>query len=204
MAGLALQVVVGLGNPGAEHAATRHNAGFWFVDELAERHEGWFKPERRYNAEACRVTIAGQPLWLLKPMGFMNRSGQSVRAFCDYLQLPAQQALVVHDELDLPPGIVRLKQGGGAGGHNGLKDVIAHLGEEFWRLRLGIGHPGHRDDVITYVLERAGAVEERLIREAIELAVAEFPRLLTEGAEKAMNRLHTKPADPEEPGPAAD
>ena len=190
MAGLSLQLVVGLGNPGAEHEDSRHNAGFWFVDGLAERHEGHLKHERRYNAEAGRVTIAGSPLWLLKPMGFMNRSGQSVRAFCDYLQLPAEHLLVVHDELDLPAGVARLKHGGGAGGHNGLKDVIAHLGEDFWRIRIGIGHPGHREQVIGYVLQRASAVDERLMREAVELAMAEFPRLLTEGAEKVMNRLH--------------
>jgi len=197
MPGLPLQLLVGLGNPGPEHAATRHNAGFWFVDELAARHEARLKPERRYGADAGRATIAGVPLWLLKPMGYMNRSGQAVRSFCDYLQVPPDQVLVVHDELDLPAGVARLKFGGGAGGHNGLKDVIAHLGEEFWRLRIGIGHPGHRDEVISWVLERPTQVEERLMREAIELAVAEFPRLLAEGAEKMMNRLHTKP-------PAAD
>ena len=197
MAGLPLQLLVGLGNPGPEHAATRHNAGFWFVDDVAARHEARLKPERRYDADAGRVTVAGVPLWLLKPMGYMNRSGQSVRAFCDYLQVPTEQVLVVHDELDLPPGVARLKFGGGAGGHNGLKDVIAHLGEDFWRLRIGIGHPGHRDEVISWVLERPTQVEERLMREAIELAVAEFPRLLTEGAEKMMNRLHSK-------SPAAD
>ena len=197
MSGLPLQLAVGLGNPGPEHAATRHNAGFWFVDELAARHEARLKPERRYGADAGRATIAGVPLWLLKPMGYMNRSGQSVRAFCDYLQVPPDQVLVVHDELDLPAGVARLKFGGGAGGHNGLKDVITHLGEEFWRLRVGIGHPGHRDEVISWVLERPTQVEERLMREAIELAVAEFPRLLTEGADKMMNRLHSKP-------PAAD
>ena len=195
MAGLPLQLVVGLGNPGAEHEDTRHNAGFWFVDELARRHDLRLKPERRYNAEAGCGEIAGKPLWFLKPMGYMNRSGQSVRAFCDYLQLPSDQVLVVHDELDLPPGVARLKRGGGAGGHNGMKDVIAHLGEDFWRLRIGIGHPGHRELVIGYVLERPGAVEQRLMREAIELAVAEFPRLLTEGAEKMMNRLHTSPPE---------
>ncbi len=197
MPGLPLQLVVGLGNPGPEHAATRHNAGFWFVDELAARHEARLKPERRYGADAGRAAIAGVSLWLLKPMGYMNRSGQSVRAFCDYLQVPADQVLVVHDELDLPAGVARLKFGGGAGGHNGLKDVIAHLGEDFWRLRVGIGHPGHREEVISWVLERPTQVEERLMREAIELAVAEFPRLVTEGAEKMMNRLHSKP-------PAAD
>ena len=193
MAGLPLQLVVGLGNPGVEHEDTRHNAGFWFVDELASRHDCRLKPERRYNADAGRVTIAGVPLWLLKPMGFMNRSGQSVRAFCEYLRLPSDQVLVVHDELDLPVGVARLKRGGGAGGHNGLKDVIAHLGEDFWRIRVGIGHPGNRDEVIGYVLERASAVDERLMSEAIELAIAEFPRLLDEGAEKMMNRLHTAP-----------
>jgi PTH1 family peptidyl-tRNA hydrolase len=195
LAGLPLQLVVGLGNPGAEHEDTRHNAGFWFVDELARRHDLRLKPERRYNAEAGRGEIAGRPLWFLKPMGYMNRSGQSVRAFCDYLQLPSDQVLVVHDELDLPPGVARLKWGGGAGGHNGMKDVIAHLGEDFWRLRIGIGHPGHRDLVIGYVLERPSSVELRLMREAIELAVAEFPRLLTEGADKMMNRLHTSPPE---------
>jgi PTH1 family peptidyl-tRNA hydrolase len=192
VAGLPLQLVVGLGNPGPEHEDTRHNAGFWFVDELARRHDGHLKPERRYNADAGRVTIAGVALWLLKPMGYMNRSGLSVRSFCNYLQLPAEQVLVVHDELDLPAGVVRLKSGGGAGGHNGLKDVIAHFGDGFWRLRIGIGHPGSRDEVIDYVLQRPSAVDGRLMREAIELAVAEFPRLLAEGAEKMMNRLHTK------------
>lgn len=200
MAGLPLQLIVGLGNPGAEHAATRHNAGFWFIDELARRHDGWLKLEHRYNGDAGRVVVAGVTLWFLKPMAYMNRSGLSIRAFCDYLHVPSEQVLVVHDELDLPPGIVRLKQGGGAGGHNGLKDVISHIGEDFWRLRIGIGHPGHRDDVIDYVLERASAVEERLIREAIELAVSEFPRLVTEGAEQMMNRLHARPPAQEAPG----
>jgi peptidyl-tRNA hydrolase, PTH1 family len=197
VAGLGLQLVVGLGNPGAEHEDTRHNAGFWFVDGLAVRHDVRLKHERRYNAEAAKVTIESVPLWLLKPMGYMNRSGQSVRAFCDYLQLPTEQVLVVHDDLDLPVGVARLKQGGGAGGHNGMKDVIAHLGEDFWRLRIGIGHPGHRDQVIGYVLERASAVDERLTREAIELALAEFPYLLTEGAENVMNRLHSATPSPD-------
>jgi PTH1 family peptidyl-tRNA hydrolase len=200
MDGLPLRVVVGLGNPGAEHAATRHNAGFWFIDELARRHEGLLKPEHRYNGDAGRITIAGVALWLLKPMAYMNRSGLSIRSICDYLRVPGEQVLVVHDDLDLPPGIARLKRGGGAGGHNGLKDVISHLGEDFWRLRVGIGHPGSRDDVIDYVLERPSEVDERLMREAIELAVSEFPRLVTDGAEIMMNRLHAKPTAQEAPG----
>lgn len=191
MAGLALQLVVGLGNPGAEHEDTRHNAGFWFVDGLAGRHDAPLKHERRFNADAGRATIAGTALWLLKPMGYMNRSGQSVRSFCEYFQIPVERVLVVHDELDLPVGVARLKHGGGAGGHNGLRDVIAHIGEEFWRIRIGVGHPGQRDEVIDYLLQRATAADERLIREAIELALGELPRLLTEGAEKTMNRLHS-------------
>ena len=199
MAGLSLQLVVGLGNPGVEHEDTRHNAGFWFIDELAGRHDGRLKPERRYNADVGRVTIADAPLWLMKPMGYMNRSGQSVRSFCEYFQIPSEEVLVVHDDLDLPAGVARLKKGGGAGGHNGVKDVIAHLGEDFWRIRVGIGHPGNRDQVIDHVLERASAVEERLMREAIELAIAEFPRLVTEGAEKMMNRLHTAPPSGDAP-----
>ena len=127
MAGLALQLVVGLGNPGVEHEDTRHNAGFWFVDELAARHQARLKPERRFNAEAGRATIAGVPLWLLKPMGFMNRSGQSVRAFCEYFQIPSEQVLVVHDELDLPAGTARLKRAGGAEAARQFNEVIAPL-----------------------------------------------------------------------------
>jgi PTH1 family peptidyl-tRNA hydrolase len=195
-------LVVGLGNPGPEYAATRHNAGFWFVDELARRHDVRLKPERRYGGDAGRVTVAGCDLWLLKPMSYMNRSGTPIRALCDYLQVPANEVLVAHDELDLPPGTVRLKRGGGAGGHNGLKDTITHLGEDFWRLRFGIGRPEHRDEVIGYVLRRAGAAEEEQILASIEAAADEFPRLLAEGAGRVMNRLHTRPAPaagPQEP-----
>ncbi len=195
MTGLALRLVVGLGNPGSEYAETRHNAGFWFAEELARRHGGRLRPERRYGGDACRIAVAGVDLWLLKPMNYMNRSGSSIRAVCDYLQIPPEQVLVAHDELDLPPGTVRLKRGGGSGGHNGLKDTISHLGEEFWRLRLGIGHPGDRDEVIGYVLRRASAEDQHRIEQAIALAADEFPQLLTDGAEKVMNRLHGPPRD---------
>jgi len=193
---------VGLGNPGPEYAATRHNAGFWFVDELARRHDCRLKAERRYGGDAGRVTVAGCDLWLLKPMSYMNRSGTPIRALCDYLQIPASEVLVAHDELDLPPGTVRLKRGGGAGGHNGLKDTITHLGEDFWRLRFGIGRPEHREEVIGYVLRRASAADEEQIMASIAAAADEFPRLLTEGAGRVMNRLHTRPApdaDPKDP-----
>ena len=202
MAGLPIRLVVGLGNPGPEYAATRHNAGFWFVDELARRHDGRLKAERRYGGDAGRVTVAGCDLWLLKPMSYMNRSGTPIRALCDYLQIPASEVLVAHDELDLPPGTVKLKRGGGAGGHNGLKDTITHLGEDFWRLRFGIGRPEHREEVIGYVLRRASAADEEQIVASIAAAAEEFPRLLTEGAGRVMNRLHTRPApdaDPKDP-----
>ncbi len=200
LTGLSLRVVVGLGNPGPEYEETRHNAGFWFVDELARRHGARFKPERRYNGEVARLSQPGGDLWLLKPTTYMNRSGQSIRALCDYLQLSSTDVLVAHDELDLPPGVVRLKQGGGAGGHNGLKDSISHLGADFWRLRLGIGHPGSRDEVIDYVLRRPSAADAQSILDAVRLAADEFPRLATDGAEKVMNRLHG--ATPNKGGPA--
>ena len=193
MTGLALRLVVGLGNPGSDYAQTRHNAGFWFADEVARRHGGRLKPERRYAGDAGRISVAGVDLWLLKPMNYMNRSGSSIRAVCDYLQIPPEQVLVAHDELDLPPGSVRLKRGGGSGGHNGLKDAISHVGEDFWRLRFGIGHPGDRDEVIGYVLRRASAEDQRRTEQAITLAADELPRLLTDGAEKVMNRLHVPP-----------
>ncbi|MFZ9966216.1 MAG: aminoacyl-tRNA hydrolase [Steroidobacteraceae bacterium] len=194
MPGLTLRLVVGLGNPGPEYALTRHNAGFWLVDELAARHGGQWKADRRLNAETTRVSIADRELWLIKPMAFMNRSGGPVRSFCDYLKVGAGEVLVAHDELDLPVGAVRLKLAGGAGGHNGLRDLITHLGADFWRLRLGIAHPGHRDEVVDYVLRRAPREEQEAILSAIARAADEIPRLLTEGADKVMNRLHTQPS----------
>jgi PTH1 family peptidyl-tRNA hydrolase len=194
MAGLLIRLVTGLGNPGPEYEATRHNAGFWFVDELARRHDGRFKAERRYGGDLCRIQVGAADLWLLKPMAYMNRSGTPIRALCDYLQIPSQQVLVAHDDLDLPPGTVRLKRGGGAGGHNGLKDTITHLGEDFWRLRFGIGRPEFRDEVIGYVLQRPMPEEDRLLGDAIGLAADEFPRLLADGAGRVMNRLHSRPA----------
>ncbi|MGA0071489.1 MAG: aminoacyl-tRNA hydrolase [Steroidobacteraceae bacterium] len=194
MPGLTLRLVVGLGNPGPEYAQTRHNAGFWLVDELAARHGGQWKADRRLNAETTRVSIADRELWLIKPMAFMNRSGGPVRSFCDYLKVGAGEVLVAHDELDLPVGAVRLKLAGGAGGHNGLRDLITHLGADFWRFRLGIAHPGHRDEVVDYVLRRAPREEQEAILSAIARAADEIPRLLTEGADKVMNRLHTQPS----------
>jgi PTH1 family peptidyl-tRNA hydrolase len=192
MAGLPLRVIAGLGNPGPEHQVTRHNAGFWFVDVLARRHGGEFRDYRKYSGETARVTISGQDLILLKPTTYMNRSGLSIRQISDFFKIVPGDILVAHDELDLPVGSVRLKQGGGHGGHNGLRDTIAHIGENFWRLRLGIGHPGNKADVIDYVLTRAPRVEEDLILEAVNTAADSIPLLLEQGAERAMTKLHSR------------
>ena len=192
MAGLPLRVIVGLGNPGPEHLSTRHNAGFWFVDLMARRHGGEFRDYRKYSGETARITIGGRELILLKPTTYMNRSGLSIRQISDFFKIAPEDVLVAHDELDLPVGSLRLKHGGGHGGHNGLRDTIAHIGENFWRLRLGIGHPGNKTEVIDYVLTRAPRVEEDLICEAVDMAVDCMPLLLEQGAERAMTKLHSR------------
>lgn len=192
MSSLALRMVVGLGNPGPDYARTRHNAGFWFVEELARRHGGSFRAEPRFNAELARARIGGEELWLLKPLDYMNNSGQVTRRVAEFYKLPIDSLLVAHDELDLPVGALRLKQGGGAGGHNGLKDLIACIGDAFWRLRIGIGHPGSRDLVTPFVLNRASSAEQQLLDEAVLDAADCLPRLLGEGAQKTMQALHTR------------
>ena len=190
MAGLPLKIIAGLGNPGPEHQLTRHNAGFWFVDVLARRHGGEFRDYRKYSGETARISVDGHDLMLLKPTTYMNRSGLAIRQLSDFFKVPADQVLVVHDELDLPVGAARLKYGGGHGGHNGLRDAIAHIGENFWRLRLGIGHPGTKAEVIDYVLTRAPAAEEDAIIDAVNAAADCLPIMLEQGAEKAMAKLH--------------
>ena len=192
MSGLPLRVIVGLGNPGPEHLVTRHNAGFWFVDLLARRHGGEFRDYRKYSGETARITLSEREIILLKPTTYMNRSGLSVRQLSDFYKIAPEEILVAHDELDLPVGSVRLKQGGGHGGHNGLRDTIMHLGETFWRLRLGIGHPGNKADVIDYVLTRAPRAEEDTILETVSTAADDMPILLEQGAERAMTRLHSR------------
>ena len=186
-----IQLVVGLGNPGPEYAQTRHNAGFWFVDELVAGHGGLFRADNRFRGEVCRVRVAGRDCRLLKPTTFMNHSGQSVAALVNYYRVPRDAVLVVHDELDLPPGTVRLKQGGGHGGHNGLRDILKALGgADFWRLRVGIGHPGDSRQVVDYVLGRPSKEERSQIEEALSRALASFPEMLRGEFQKAMNRLH--------------
>jgi PTH1 family peptidyl-tRNA hydrolase len=189
-----LRLVLGLGNPGPQYEHTRHNAGFWLVDELARRYVGHFRLDARFSSAVCQIDVAGQLLWLLKPLTFMNRSGQAVRRFVNFYKIPLSAILVVHDDLDLPPGMVRLKRSGGHGGHNGLRDIIQHLGSnDFLRLRLGIGHPASNQEVIDYVLHRAPLQEQLLIEHALNAAVSEFPRLVEGQLEKVMHLLHSRP-----------
>jgi PTH1 family peptidyl-tRNA hydrolase len=191
MAGTPLQIIAGLGNPGPEHRVTRHNAGFWFVDALARAHSAPFRPHSRYQGEIARITVEGHELILLKPQTYMNRCGLSVRALVDYVKAPVSELLVVHDDLDLAPGVARMKLGGGHGGHNGLRDTITHCGPDFWRLRLGIGHPGDKSQVIDYVLQRAAPADEQAIVDSIGVAADALAVFLREGADKAMKQLHT-------------
>ena len=196
MAATPIRLVVGLGNPGPTYARTRHNAGFAFIDELARRLRVGLRAESRHQGELARVRVAEQELWLLKPMTYMNLSGAAVQSVAAFYKIPPEAVLVAHDELDFPPGVVRLKHGGGAGGHNGLRDIMARLGESFWRLRIGIGHPGDRGDVLNYVLGRPIAADAGMIDEALQSAADALPVMLAEGAQKAMNQLHSRAAAP--------
>jgi PTH1 family peptidyl-tRNA hydrolase len=191
MSALPLKLIVGLGNPGAEHARQRHNAGFWFVDELAARHGGAFRYDTRHQADLTRIRIGADEVWLLKPLTYMNNSGGPTQSVAAFYKIPPGSILVAHDELDFPAGKIRLREGGGAGGHNGMRDVIAQLGDAFWRLRIGIGHPGHRDAVLQYVLGRPSPEDTKLIHETIAVGADAVPMMITEGPQKTMNRLHT-------------
>jgi PTH1 family peptidyl-tRNA hydrolase len=187
-----LRLVVGLGNPGSQYARTRHNAGFWFADEWAGRLGVRFRYEAKWQADVATTEMAGQTVHLVKPMAFMNRSGQPVGSLARFLKLVADQILVVHDELDFEPGVVRLKIGGGHGGHNGLRDIIAVLGGPgFLRLRFGIGRPSDPRPTADYVLSRPDTGDERLIHEAIQRVLDDM-ELLCEGAlDPVMTRLHS-------------
>ena len=187
-----IELIVGLGNPGPKYELTRHNAGFWFVDELARQKSANFHKEAKFHGETCLIQVHDLPLRLLKPDTYMNRSGQAVRAISQFYKIPLEKILVVHDELDLPPGEVRLKKGGGHGGHNGLRDIMALLGKEFFRLRLGIGHPGIGRDVSNYVLGRTPEAETQLIEECISESLRYIPQLLEGKMQIAMNHLHSR------------
>jgi PTH1 family peptidyl-tRNA hydrolase len=193
---MSIRLIVGLGNPGPEYEQTRHNAGFWLVDRLAGSHvRGALSRESRYNALVAKTAIAGQEAWLLEPQTYMNRSGQSVAALARFYKIAADEILIAHDELDLPPGAAKIKKGGSSGGHNGLKDVTAALGtQDYWRLRIGIGHPrilGLQQAVVDYVLHRPRKEEQPLIDEAIAKSLGAIPLLCEGKFEAAMMQLHT-------------
>ncbi len=186
-----MRLVVGLGNPGAEYEATRHNAGFWWVENLADAQGVALRSEARFHGKVARLRAAGGECWLLEPQTFMNLSGRAVAALATFYKLAVGDILVVHDELDLPPGSARLKRGGGTAGHNGLKDIARHLGPDFWRLRIGIGHPGDRAEVAGFVLRPPRKEEAALISEAIEKSLDVWPDIAAGHMEKAMHRLHS-------------
>ncbi|RLA33579.1 MAG: aminoacyl-tRNA hydrolase [Gammaproteobacteria bacterium] len=186
-----LLLVVGLGNPGNGYAETRHNVGFWFVDRLAESGDARFRSESRFHGEIAELTVDGERLRLLKPATFMNLSGQAVAAMARFYRVPAESILVVHDDLDLPAGEVRVKVGGGHGGHNGLRDIVSRLGSrDFVRLRFGIGHPGHREGVTGHVLSRPAADERAAMHDALDSALAELPQFVRGDWQAAMLHLH--------------
>lgn len=190
-----IRLIVGLGNPGLEYEDTRHNAGFWWVERVAAARKAAFNAEKKFHGLAARAHLDGHETWLLKPQTFMNRSGQSVGALAGFYKITPEEILVVHDELDLAPGDARLKKGGGHGGHNGLKDIIAHLGTpDFWRLRIGIGHPGDRNQVADYVLHPARREEQDLIDAAVDRSLPLLPQILAGDFPAAMLKLHTKAA----------
>ena len=191
-----IRLIIGLGNPGAEHLRTRHNAGFWFVDALAQREGARFGMESKLRGETAKVSVGGDPLWLLKPVTFMNASGASVGAAMRYWKIAPEEMLVAHDDLDLPPGTARLKFDGGHGGQNGLRDLFAHIGHgKFHRLRIGIGHPGHKDRVTGWVLGKPSASDEAAILRSIAEALDVLPLAVEGRFEAAMKQLHTNQRD---------
>ncbi|MEE9303811.1 MAG: aminoacyl-tRNA hydrolase [Thiotrichaceae bacterium] len=191
MASTPVRLIVGLGNPGVKYTKTRHNAGFWFVEALANAANASFRVENKFSGEACKINIDGNAVWLLKPTTFMNRSGLAVKQISSFYKIPVESILVAHDELDLAPGTARLKEGGGHGGHNGLRDIHAHLGKEYNRLRLGVGHPGDRNKVVDYVLSPVNTGDEIDINNSIDHALDVVEWVVTGEMQKAMNRLHS-------------
>lgn len=188
----ALRLIVGLGNPGEQYARTRHNAGFWFVEALASQHSVTLRKESKFSGLCGRLVQGNSDCFLLMPQTYMNLSGQAVKALSHFYQISAAEILVVHDELDLPVGAVRFKQGGGHGGHNGLRSIIEHIGADFWRCRLGIGHPGQSHQVHDYVLHAPSQPEAVAIHDAITLSLSHLDDLLHLRMQKVMNAVNRK------------
>lgn len=188
-----IKLIVGLGNPGSQYTNTRHNAGFWFVDALCKKYGFDLKDNKKFYGEAANVDINNHSVWLLKPMTYMNHSGKALQSLTQFYKIKPEEILVAYDELDLPPGTVKLKKGGGHGGHNGLRDIISLIGSnEFYRIRLGIGHPGHKSQVVSWVLNRASSDDEISINNAIDKSLAVLEDLLDGQLEKATRELHTR------------
>ena len=187
-----IKLIVGLGNPGPEYEYTRHNAGFWWVDALARELKVQLVPERGYWGLAARANVKGQALWLLQPQTFMNLSGKSVGALARFFKIAPEEILVVHDELDFTPGQAKLKRGGSHGGHNGLRDIQAALGSpDYWRLRIGIGHPGNKAEVANWVLKKPAPDQLQLIEDSIAHALKAWPELVAGEMDKATLMIHT-------------
>ena len=191
--GAPIDLIAGLGNPDPEYLATRHNVGFWFVDALARDNGASFSGNKKLEAEASEVTVAGRRIRLLKPMTYMNESGRSLARAVSFFRIPSENVLIVYDEIDLEPGRVQLKFGGGHAGHNGMRSIVSHIGSDVWRIRIGVGHPGERSKVSGHVLRRAPAEEEDLITAGVRRAIDVLPILIGEGAERARTALHTAP-----------
>lgn len=186
-----MQVIFGLGNPGEKYQATRHNAGFWYIDALASHYIATFKIEKKFKAEVAVVNHMGQKLWLVKPQTFMNCSGQTVIPFVNFYRIPADEVLVAYDELDIPVGTAKLKKGGGHGGHNGLRDIIPGIGPDFKRLRIGIGHPGDKSKVTPWVLGKPSLNDSIEIERCIDKCVNETDNLMKGDWDRAMKHIHT-------------
>ncbi len=191
-----IRLIAGLGNPGRSHERDRHNVGFWFAERLARTQGVELRKDAKFHGLVARGALAGSDLWLIAPQTYMNLSGKAVGALARFHKIAADEMLVVHDELDLSPGVAKLKLGGGAAGHNGLKDIIAQLGSQgFWRLRIGIGHPGERDAVTGYVLSSPSAEDRAALEAAMDRSLAVLPELVRGEFEVAMQKLHTKSRD---------
>lgn len=199
-----IKLFVGLGNPGLEYEATRHNAGFWWVDALARQLKTPLVMEKGYHGLTARATVNGQTVWLLQPQTFMNLSGKSVAALARFFKIAPSEILIVHDELDIAPGMAKLKFGGSHAGHNGLRDIHAQLGTgDYWRLRVGVGHPGHRDEVVSWVLKKPLLDHHIAIEQCIDRTLQAFPHFLSGDMEKAMLQVHThKPVRKSKPLPS--
>ena len=192
-----IRMLVGLGNPGQEYEGTRHNAGFWWIDEAARVLGTRLMHDRAYHGLVARVNRPEGPVWLIEPQTYMNLSGKSVAPLARFFKIEATQILVVHDELDLPPGQMKIKQGGGVAGHNGLKDIQAQLGTaDFWRLRIGIGHPGDRSEVANWVLRKPAPDQREAILKCVAQSIEALPLLLDGPMERAMMKIHAKPPRP--------